>query len=149
MTATAVEFRTGVRDKLGYAARWLAVAYRRGARVRVIGEEADLRRLSQLLWVSDKESFVAHAFCDGLGELVPGLERTPIWLGPGRIAGAEPALLLNVGAPVPEGVASYERVVEVVSTEPADTQAGRERWARYRREGLQPAHRQPQDDGEG
>ncbi len=137
--ATQIEFRTGIRDPLAYGLRWLHVAHARGARVRVTGPKADLDRLSSQLWIHDKEGFVPHALA-GSGGFAAGLERTPIWLGEGAIAGQEPPLLLNLGgaiAPEPQG---YERIIEVVASQAELAQAGRERWAAYKRLGLEPAH---------
>lgn len=149
MTQPVVEFRTGVRDKLGYAARWLSTAYQRGARVRVLGEPEDLQRLSDQLWTAEKESFIAHAFAGAAGpgdQAGPGLHLTPIWLGAAEIAGQEPALLLNLGVKAAQEPARYERVIEVVASSPQEVQAGRDRWQAYRRLGIEPTHRKPQDD---
>jgi DNA polymerase III subunit chi len=140
-----VEFRTGVRDKLGYALRWLQMALQRGARVRVLGSPADLQTLSQMLWVADKESFLPHALVIGATPPVPALRRTPVWLGAGPVAGEEPPLLLNLGAGLPSRTDGCERIVDVVCVDDADVQAGRERWAGYKRLGLNPAHRKSDD----
>jgi DNA polymerase-3 subunit chi len=144
--AVEIEFRTGVRDKLGYAARWLATGYRRGARVRVLGTADELRQLSQQLWLHEKEGFIAHAFCAPAATLAPGMDNTPIWLGEGDLAGDEPPLLLNLGPGLPANPSAYQRVVEIVSTQRDDEQAGRARWSAYKRQGLEPAHRKPHDD---
>ena len=147
---TAVEFRTGVRDKRGYALRWLRLAARRGARVRVLGSPTELQALSQLLWVADKESFLPHAMA--MAGTVPsgqGLQRTPLWLGAGPVAGDEPPLLLNLGQELPTRTQGYERIIDVVSTEEDEVRAGRERWAAYKRLGLSPAHRKSDDEAPG
>ncbi len=150
-----VEFRTGVRDKLGYAARWLAVAVKQGARVRVWAYAADARQLSQALWTADKESFIAHLECPagtsnegGAGAEAPAGQaqiwtRTPLWLGTGAVPAAEPALLLNLSLDLPADINAYERVIEVVATAPTEEAAGRQRWAAYRQRGLTPVHRAP------
>jgi DNA polymerase-3 subunit chi len=141
-----IEFRTGVRDKIGYAARWLATGYRRGARVRVVGPAGELTLLSQQLWLHEKEGFIAHAFSAPAASLGPGMDITPIWLGDGALAGEEPPLLLNLGPGLPANPTAYRRVVEIVSTQHDDEQAGRARWSAYKRQGLEPAHRKPHDD---
>jgi DNA polymerase III subunit chi len=147
---TAVEFRTGVRDKRGYALRWLQMAAQRGARVRVLGSPTELQALSQLLWVADKESFLPHALTLGAAPLTgQGLERTPVWLGAGPVAGEEPPLLLNLCPELPSRTQGYERIIDVVSADEAEVQAGRERWAGYKRLGLSPAHRKSDDEASG
>lgn len=136
---TRVEFRTGVADPLAYAARWLGMAWQRGARVRVLGSAEDLQALDQRLWVADKEGFLPHAF-SGPSARRPGMERTTIWLGEGETAGEAPGVLLNLGLECPQDARAYERVLEVVGRDEARVHAGRQRWAQYRRQGLEPTH---------
>lgn len=136
---TRVEFRTGVADPLAYAARWLGMAWQRGARVRVLGAPEELQALDQRLWVADKEGFLPHAF-SGPAARRPGMERTTIWLGEGDIAGEAPRMLLNLGLECPPAPQDYERVVEVVGQDELRKQAARQRWAQYRRLGLEPSH---------
>jgi DNA polymerase III subunit chi len=150
-----VEFRTGVRDKLGYAARWLAVAARQGARVRVWASDVDARQIGQALWTADKEGFIAHLVCptdpadggrSGDATQIATVQtwlRTPIWLGCGAVPAPEPALLLNLSQDLPADVVAYARVIEVVATAPAEEAAGRQRWATYKQRGLTPVHRAP------
>lgn len=148
--ATVVEFRTGIRDKLGYVARWLVVAVARGARVRVLGDARELQTLSQLLWTTDKESFVPHLLClpaahDAGHHAVSGqaCARTPVWLGAGETGVTSPGLLVNVGAEVVPHALHAQRVIEVVSLDEDDVRAGRRRWAEYRRLGLEPFLHRP------
>ena len=137
---TVVEFRTGVDDKLAYAVRWLRLAAARGARARVIGPSELLQALDRALWVDLPGDFVPHAWARQAGR-TPGLDRTPLWLGDGALGAPEPGLLLNLGAEIPAELAPYERVIEIVATDPADAQAGRRRWKTYVERGLAPAHR--------
>ena len=138
--APVVEFRTGVDDPVAYAARWLRVAAARGARTRVTGAEPTLQALDRALWVDDPQDFVPHAWARDAG-LPPGLARTPIWFGDGPVPDPAPALLLNIGGAVAQDLSGYERVIELVSTDEDDAQAGRQRWKVYQQRGLQPAHR--------
>lgn len=138
--ATVVEFRTGVDDKVAYAARWLRKAAARGARTQVIGEREALQALDRALWVDDPQDFVPHAWVRQ-AERTPGLERTVLWLGEGTVPAPTPTLLLNLGADVPPDVDAFERVIEVVATDADDAQAGRRRWKAYVQRGLAPAHR--------
>jgi DNA polymerase-3 subunit chi len=138
--APVVEFRTGVDDPVAYAARWLRVAAGRGARARVTGAETTLQAIDRALWVEDPQDFVPHAWAREAG-LPPGLARTPIWLGDGRVPDPPPVLLLNVGGPVADDLSGYERVIEIVSNDQDDAQAGRQRWKAYQQRGLSPGHR--------
>ncbi len=137
----AIEFRTGIDDKVLYACRWLRKAASLGERVRVIGPPDGLHQLDQLLWTGDANDFVAHYWLRTGGRLPAGIERTPLWLGDGEIPPPAPVLLLNLGAEVPDALDGYVRVVELVSTAADDVQAGRARWATYRQRGLEPEHR--------
>jgi DNA polymerase III subunit chi len=148
--APSVEFRTGVRDSVDYAARWLVVAVRQGSRVRVWADPADVTRLSQLLWTREKESFLPHVVCfsDGASMVsdVPSsasAARSPVWLGTGAVDAPEPEILLNISSTCPQQVAAYRRIVEIVATQDTDLRAGRERWATYKAMGLEPVHRAP------
>jgi DNA polymerase-3 subunit chi len=96
--------------------------------------------------VSDKESFLAHAMA-GTDHARAGMSCTLIWLGSGAVAGSPPVLLLNIGAAMPDDWACCERIVELVSRDEEDAQAGRQRWARYGQLGLQPVHRQVTPEG--
>ena len=141
-----IEFRTGVRDKLGYTARWLAQAHRRGVRVRVVGDEQDLRTLSQQLWMNEQEGFIPHSLTPPWAEIGPGMGLTPLWLGPGPVPGEPPTLLVNLGHAAPAAIEGYSRVIEIVSSQPEDEQAGRARWVAYKKQGHEPWHRKPHDD---
>ncbi len=151
---TVVEFRTGIRDKLGYVARWLGVAVDRGARVRVLGDARELQALSQLLWTTDKESFVPHLLClaaahDAGMHAVSSqaYARTPVWLGSGQPGVPPPDLMVNLGVDVTPDSSQYQRIIEVVSLDEDEVQAGRRRWADYRRLGLEPVLHRPGAQG--
>jgi DNA polymerase III subunit chi len=127
-----VEFHTGVADKLGAACRFLRKAQAGGAAVVVCAERGTLDRLDSLLWTFDPLSFVAHVRLRGDATPSPALARTPTWLAddPARVPARD--LLLNLGLAMVPGWEDFSRVVELVSDEAADADAGRERWRRYR-----------------
>lgn len=127
-----VEFHSGVADKLGAACRFLRKAQAGGATVVVCADRATLDRLDTALWTFDPLSFVAHARLRGSAAPPAALARTPTWLVDdlGSVAGRE--LLLNLGPTMVEGWQQFARVVEIVSAEPDDAHAGRERWRQYR-----------------
>ncbi|MCA0175275.1 MAG: DNA polymerase III subunit chi [Proteobacteria bacterium] len=135
--AVAVEFRTGLADRLAYAAGWLRQAAAHRARVRVAASAADLAALDGLLWTAQPGDFIAHATTREDGSYPPGLARTLIWLGSGPVPGDAPTLLLNLGADVAD-LAGYSRIIELVATAPEATAAGRQRWRWYQAQGLTP-----------
>jgi DNA polymerase-3 subunit chi len=130
-----VTFHTGLPDKIGYTCRLLRKASRQGLRVRVIGSEAELELLDKALWTFDAQDFVAHVrLVDGV-KPPEGLRRTTLWLTPDPAVwpdGVEaPQVLVNLGLSPPDEVPAYERLLEIVSDEPADRAAGRRRWRQY------------------
>lgn len=138
---TEVEFHTGVEDRIGFACRLLRKAQRRGSRVLVTASAEVLAELDRGLWTFDERDFVPHVRVPGCATAVR--ERTPIWLAADAtaagLAGA-PRLVVNLGAPALANPAALDRLIEVVSTEPDDAAAGRERWRAYKAAGLQIKH---------
>ena len=126
-----VEFHSGVADKLGAACRFLRKAHDGGATVVVCADRATLDRLDLALWSFEPLSFVAHARVKGTASPPPALSRTPIWLTDNADNIAARELLLNLGPATVEGWDRFERVVEIVSAEPEDAAAGRQRWRQY------------------
>jgi len=125
-----VDFHSGVADKQAAASRFLRKAQAAGASVVVCGDSASLDRLDATLWTFDPLSFVAHVRVKG-GALPPSLMRTPTWLV--DVVSSVPAreLLLNLGPEMVDGWEQFERVVEIVSADAADAEAGRRRWRQY------------------
>jgi DNA polymerase-3 subunit chi len=128
-----VSFHTRVPDKLEYACRLLRKAFRAGSRVVVTAPEGALVNLNKRLWTFDPIDFVPHVL-QVPGGPVPAprvASATPVWL---VAPGEEPPhhdVLVNLGPAVSPGFESFKRVIELISTEPEDVQAGRRRWKHY------------------
>ncbi len=151
-----VEFHTGLADPLGFACRLLRKAQRQGHRVLVTAPEARLQALDAQLWTFEPLSFVPHILLPELGaERQTAWDiaaRTPIWLclavplsatvpAPGL-----PGVLVNLGASAaPPGVA-FERVIEIVSHDVDEAQAGRQRWRAYKASGADIVHHLARDE---
>jgi DNA polymerase-3 subunit chi len=126
-----VEFHTGLADKIGAACRFLGKAHAAGASVVVCGDRASLDRLDTALWTFEPLSFVAHLRVSDATS-GPALSRTPIWLvedGPAALPARQ--LLVNIGQAMVESWHTFERVVELVSMQAEDVNAGRLRWRQY------------------
>jgi DNA polymerase-3 subunit chi len=133
---TAVEFHTGIGDKVGYACRLLRKAYRSGARLVVTAPTPLLTTLDRELWTFAERDFIPHL---RFAAVPPALAaRTPIWLVEGEPPLGAPGVLINLGAPAPADPARFERIIEVVSADADDLQPGRERWRAYVAAGLSP-----------
>jgi DNA polymerase-3 subunit chi len=134
--AREVEFHTGVADKLDYACRLLRKAYRQGVRVVVVAPSPLLAALDRELWTFDERDFIPHLRLTGAGRDALAAA-TPIWLVDGDPP-ADREVLVNLGAPVPSDPGRWQRLIEIVSTEPDDLAGGRQRWREYLAAGLEP-----------
>lgn len=130
--AGKVEFHHGVGDKLAYACRLLRKAYRAGARLVVTGDDATLRTLDRQLWTFDEQEFLPHVLAIAPADVPVRQHDTAIWLTTdAESAPGERHVLVNLGHPVPAGMARFPRVFDIVSSEAEDRQQGRQRWKQY------------------
>jgi DNA polymerase III subunit chi len=132
---TDIAFHSGVPDKLAYACRLLRKAYRSNARVVVNGPSDVLARLDKLLWVFDDLEFIPHIHARAGAAPAAHLARTPIWLADAGVEAPHREVLLHLGEEPAAGCDRFARVIEVVSTEPADREAARRRWRQYEARG--------------
>ena len=136
-----VEFHSGVADKLAATCRLLRKAQAAGATVVVCGERAVLDRLDVALWTFEPQSFVAHARLKAGATVAPQWVRTPTWLVDDAAVAPSREVLLNLGPNMVDGWEDFSRVIEIVSAEPDDVDAGRQRWRRYgERPGVERVH---------
>jgi DNA polymerase-3 subunit chi len=138
-----VEFHYNVSNKFGYLQRLLHKILERELTAVVTCPLEELVALDLRLW-SEPASFLPHCLASAPA---PTLAATPIWLAPGLPAGAGHQVLLNMGAAVPEDLGRVERLLELVGTDAADAQAGRQRWRQYQTRGfeIQPYDRKGRD----
>lgn len=130
-----VEFHHGIGNKLAYACRLLRKAHRAGAQVAVTGDLATLQALDRELWTFDDQEFLPHVLAAG-APLPERLHATPIWLSPDPAAApGERSILVNVGRDMPAGMDRFQRLFDLVSSEPDDRQEGRRRWKAYAAQG--------------
>ena len=141
---TEVEFHTGVVDPIGFACRLLRKAYRKGARVTVTAPTPVLGLLDRELWTFEQLEFVPHLRFPGVSPAAQ-TERTPIWLVEGEPPAGAPEVLVNLGAASPADVSVFRRVIEIVSAQSEDEQAGRKRWRSYKALGLLITHHRAAD----
>ena len=124
------------RRRLVYACRLIEKAYLQHHTVCVsLDTPAEAEAFDALLWTFGDKSFVPHEQAAGAAAAGPE-PATPVVVG-GRAA-VSADLLVNLGAEVPPGYASYARVAEFVDAEPARRDAGRRRFALYRDAGHTP-----------
>jgi DNA polymerase-3 subunit chi len=129
---TEVQFHFNVPDRLLYACRLLRKALRSGAGgVAVSGPMGTLSRLDPLLWTFDPQEFIPHVLVRDPKALPSRLQRTPIWLVERAEQGAHLPVLVHLGDEPAEGFESFQRLVEIVSTDDPQREAARRRWKHY------------------
>lgn len=134
---TRIDFHSSVPNKLAYACRLVRKARASGCNIVVFTSDAQqLAALDDALWTVSEQDFLPHVVADN-----PVAARTPIIL----VLDAETEVphhqvLINLSNRTPEYFARFERLIEVVSADAADAEAGRERYRHYKQRGYAVNH---------
>jgi len=128
---TEIRFHFNVPSRTGYACRLLRKASRQAAPVVVTGPEDRLAELDRALWEMGSAEFIAHAWSRDAEAVPPALRGGIVWLAPDPLGAPVHETLLNLGDGAPRGFESFERLIELVSTDASDRAAARERWKGY------------------
>ncbi len=129
--------------RLRLASRIVEREYLEGRRVLVWSDDAQaLAAFDDQLWTFSDRAFVPHETLGSATGPVVGAEAVPVLLAAGSaandLAGDAFALLLNLGTDVPAFASRYARIAEVIDNDAERRQAGRQRFKRYRDQGLAP-----------
>lgn len=131
---TNIEFRTHIADKIHYTCRWVRKALANSSDCRVVIYATDrnlLNRLDDTLWTFSDSDFLPHAV---IGDRHAA--RCPVILTSSDTCELpHNQILVNLSPDIPSFYAQFERLLELVSTDPADTEAGRQRYVHYRERG--------------
>lgn len=132
---TRIDFYTKVDNKLRFAGKLCAKVLGQKLRVNVYAPDPALaERFDRLLWTDSALSFIPHCRADD-----PLAAETPVVIHtrPGEVTGEllDDALLINLDQAWPPFFSRFERVIEIVGTEPDDAAAARERFRFYRDRG--------------
>ncbi|MFZ9406896.1 MAG: DNA polymerase III subunit chi [Burkholderiaceae bacterium] len=134
---TRIDFHFNAADRLAYACRLVRKVHRAGHRIVVQCDAPELlRSLNEALWTFSPQDFIPHVLAtDTLAD------RTPVLLADAEVPASLDMheVLINLGRSTPAGFSRYERLIEVIGLDPADREAGRERWRFYRDRGY-PLH---------
>jgi DNA polymerase III subunit chi len=132
---TEVNFYTGVPDRQVYACRLLRKTLAAGLKTGVWGPMRLLERLDQALWTFEPGEFLPHLLLRS-DSPAPLRERTPVLLSDrlDDLVGCQ--ALLNFEPEPPPGLERFERVLELVSTDPEQVAAGRNRFKAYKQLGV-------------
>lgn len=128
---TEIRFHFNVPSRTGYVCRLLRKATRQASSIAVTGPNDLLAQLDGELWALGPAEFVAHAWASEANAIPASLHAATVWLAPDPLAAPVHEALVNLGESAPRGFETYERLIEVVSSDPADRAAARERWKRY------------------
>ena len=132
---TDIRFHFNVPSRSGYACRLLRKAARQASPIAVTGPEDLLAEIDRELWALGPTEFVAHAWTREIAAVPACLHGSTVWLAPDPLAAPHHVTLVNFGPDTPRGFETFERLIEVVSAEPADRAAARERWKGYKDRG--------------
>ncbi|KGD95811.1 DNA polymerase III subunit chi [Achromobacter sp. RTa] len=141
---TRIDFAFGAPDRLRMACQVVRKRFLAGQRLVVYCKDGSrLAAFDRMLWAFDDTSFVPHVLAND-----PLAADTPVVLtagDPQQAAAAAsqgghpaPSWLLNLDNDCPPGFEAFERLLEIVSDDPDDKQAARQRWRAYQGAGHAP-----------
>lgn len=133
---TRIDFAFGANDRLRAACQVAQKRYQAGQRLIVyctVGER--LSAFDRLLWTFEDISFVPHVLAtDPLAASTPVVLTTTTPSPPSPDDPNAP-WLMNLDEACPPDYDRFTRVLEIVSSEPTDIQAARQRWRIYQSAG--------------
>jgi len=128
---TRIDFYTKVDNKLRFAGKLCAKALAQKLRVNVYAPDKALaERFDRLLWTDNALSFIPHCRAED-----PLAAETPVLIHTQEGDLLDDALLINLDHAWPPFFSRFERVIEIVGTEPEDAAAARDRFRFYRDRG--------------
>lgn len=114
-----------------FACRLAERGMREGMRTFInVNERPDCRRIDELLWTYNDQSFVPHAI---LGD-DPDHD-CAVGIGCGQEPGQDYQVLINLADDVPHFFSRFEKTLEIIDGQDAVKQAGRERYRFYQDRG--------------
>lgn len=134
---TRVDFHSQITDKTAYACRLIRKARATQCQIVVLGENAaEIAALDVALWEFSRADFLPHVVASD-----PNAQHAPILLTEDLSqVGQHKELLINLSQRFPSGYHDFQRVIELVSKEEQDANAGRQRFRQYQQDGIKPDH---------
>ena len=134
---TRIDFHSNVPNKLAYVCRLVRKA--RAAQCKIVllsNDRRELSQLDQLLWTFSEQDFLPHVHATD-----PLAAQTPIILSDDdSLELPHHEVLINLCNHQPAHFARFERMFEIISADPADKTAGRERYRLYKERGYALSH---------
>ena len=130
---TRIDFYRYAEDKQRLACRLAAKAFAKPSKLVVYSPDAKvLGDFDRALWTYQATGFVPHVYADS-----PLAAETPVVLAASGEVLPHHDVLLNLADEWPPFFASFERVLEIVSTDEADKERARERYSFYKKRGYE------------
>ncbi|MDI9335848.1 MAG: DNA polymerase III subunit chi [Gammaproteobacteria bacterium] len=131
-----IEFHFNVQDKKPYLYQLLLRAYQKHFRYAVVTRESDLHALDTFLWTYQATEFLPHCIYTSS---IAQLKHSPIVLFSTNCSSIScftdiPYLIQDTEEPW-TCFSSFEKVMEIVSTEEQDKYHAREKWKYYKQKG--------------
>lgn len=132
-----VDFHSQVGDKILYACRLIRKARAANCKLIVLlDNEAQATELDQSLWDFTSTDFLPHVMINDVRAAQTAIVLTESL----QCALPHNEILLNLSQSMPEGYSAFSRVIEIVSSQEQDAQAGRQRFRHYQQQGIKPSH---------
>ena len=133
---TRIDFYTSAEPKLQVACQLVIKAVRQSLCVLICApDDTTARAIDRLLWTFPATGFIPH--CMARDRLAG---ETPVLIA---LAGEETAqnqVLVNLAPESPTAFGRFQRLIEIVGTDPEERQAGRTRYRYYRDLGYEVGH---------
>lgn len=130
-TVTRITFYFNAPDKLDVARKLAAKAFQSGQHALVYtADPAQALAADQSFWTAQQLSFLPHVRCDH-----PLASETPILIGgaPDMLRKAD--VLINLDQEPPAFFGRFERLLEIVTPDPADRERARDRFRFFKERG--------------
>ncbi len=130
---TRIDFYFNAPSKTDVARKLAAKAFNAGQQVLVYTRDAAIaQELDTAFWTAQQLSFLPHVRCGH-----PLARQTPILIGgdPDELASAD--ILISLDDEPPEFFGRFQRLLEVVSTDPGDRERARQRFRFFKGRGYE------------
>jgi DNA polymerase-3 subunit chi len=128
---TSIDFYFNAEDRLQVACRLAGKAMKQNQRLLIYAPDTETAsRIDKMLWTWPAIGFVPHCAVHA-----PLAAETPVLIASGEETPAACEALLNLGADCPPHFERFPRLLEVVSLDQNEKEAGRTRFRYYRERG--------------
>jgi DNA polymerase-3 subunit chi len=128
---TRITFYFNAPDKLDVARKLAAKAFQGGRQALVYtADPAQAQAADQVFWTAQQLSFLPHVRCDH-----PLAPDTPILIGDNPDALGRADVLINLASEPPAFFGRFERLLEIVTADPADRERARARFRYFKERG--------------